>query len=316
MNPAAMVEGWYPTVHTGALAVTGDGLFVGDDGGNGLYRTSVETPSDASAAALPNGFAANVTALAVRGSTLYIAMADPSDEAGTTTAVLTQSVLLPGAPATFWVWSRPDANHFEPTSLFVGNQEQTWTTDSTSRALSAGAFTAPFAVSSGLTPSVTSSTPAVCTVAGTTVIPQAIGTCALAAEQPGNAAYLSAPSATVSLAITGPAPAPTPSAKLTLSRLRVAGTAIASTFVATGAGTAAQRGTIRSTARGARSTVVCTTSVAVARAGAVKLLCALRRPALALRRRQALKVTLVTTFTPAGGSALTTTHTVTVAKRS
>lgn len=68
---------------------------------------------------------------------------------------------------------------------------------------------APFAVapvaSSGLSVSVSSLTPAVCSVASSTVTVLAVGTCTLAANQPGNAAYLPAPQVTLSFAVTAAA---------------------------------------------------------------------------------------------------------------
>jgi hypothetical protein len=63
---------------------------------------------------------------------------------------------------------------------------------------------APFAVvataSSGLTVALSSLTPAVCTVSGSTVTVMAAGTCTIAADQPGNANYLAAAQVVRSLA--------------------------------------------------------------------------------------------------------------------
>ncbi|MBD9572761.1 fibronectin type III domain-containing protein [Ensifer sp. ENS08] len=56
--------------------------------------------------------------------------------------------------------------------------------------------------SSGLTSVFTSSTPSVCTITGSaTLTPIAIGTCTISVDQPGNAAYLAAPTVTQTFAI-------------------------------------------------------------------------------------------------------------------
>ncbi len=54
---------------------------------------------------------------------------------------------------------------------------------------------------SGLPVTITSLTPATCTVSGTSVTFVAIGTCTIAADQPGNAAFLPAPEATQSVSV-------------------------------------------------------------------------------------------------------------------
>ncbi|MEI2301004.1 putative Ig domain-containing protein [Ensifer sp. MJa1] len=61
--------------------------------------------------------------------------------------------------------------------------------------------------SSGLTPVFTSSTPGVCAITGSaTLTPVAVGTCTISVDQPGNAAYLAAPTVTQSFAINPPLP--------------------------------------------------------------------------------------------------------------
>ena len=74
-------------------------------------------------------------------------------------------------------------------------------------ALSGVAFgTAPFAVSatatSGLTVAFSSTTPTVCTVAGTTVTLVAAGTCSISATQPGNVGFAPAPPVVQSFTVT------------------------------------------------------------------------------------------------------------------
>ncbi|WDZ80284.1 putative Ig domain-containing protein (plasmid) [Ensifer adhaerens] len=62
-------------------------------------------------------------------------------------------------------------------------------------------------VSSGLTPTFSSSTPSVCTITGSaTLTPIAVGTCAISVDQSGNAAYLAAPTVTRSFAVNPPLP--------------------------------------------------------------------------------------------------------------
>jgi alpha-tubulin suppressor-like RCC1 family protein len=56
---------------------------------------------------------------------------------------------------------------------------------------------------SGLTVSLTSTTPTVCTISGTTVRVLAVGTCAIAADQAGNASYSAAPQVTLQMSAVG-----------------------------------------------------------------------------------------------------------------
>ena len=64
--------------------------------------------------------------------------------------------------------------------------------------------------SSGLAVSFTSSTGAVCTVAGNTVTSQSAGTCTITASQAGNANFYAAGSVAKSFAVTSPSPTPAP----------------------------------------------------------------------------------------------------------
>ncbi len=77
------------------------------------------------------------------------------------------------------------------------------------RLLSAGAFSAPASATSGLAVTLVSLTPAICSVSAQTVTPLATGSCAVRADQAGNAAYAEATSVILSFAILG-APPPTP----------------------------------------------------------------------------------------------------------
>jgi MYXO-CTERM domain-containing protein len=71
------------------------------------------------------------------------------------------------------------------------------------RALGSGSFALVASSSSGLAVVFSSTTPAVCTVSGNSVTLVAIGTCSIAADQPGNAAYAAAPTVVQSFAVTG-----------------------------------------------------------------------------------------------------------------
>ncbi|MBZ7926418.1 fibronectin type III domain-containing protein [Ensifer adhaerens] len=61
--------------------------------------------------------------------------------------------------------------------------------------------------SSGLSPVFTSITPGVCTITGATLTSVAVGTCTITVDQPGNAAYLAAPTVTQSFEINPQLPA-------------------------------------------------------------------------------------------------------------
>lgn len=74
------------------------------------------------------------------------------------------------------------------------------------RALGSGSFTVAATASSGLAVSFSSLTPATCSVNGSTVALLALGTCTVAADQPGNGAYAPAPQEARSFAITATNP--------------------------------------------------------------------------------------------------------------
>jgi hypothetical protein len=74
------------------------------------------------------------------------------------------------------------------------------------RALGSGSFTVSATASSGLAVTFSSLTPAACSANGTTVTLLALGTCTVAADQPGNGAYAPAPQAAQSFAITATNP--------------------------------------------------------------------------------------------------------------
>lgn len=78
------------------------------------------------------------------------------------------------------------------------------------RPLGAGAFVVNATASSGLPVSIVSTTPAVCTAAGTTVTPVAAGACSLTLSQSGNGTYLPAPDVFLTVQILAPTPTATP----------------------------------------------------------------------------------------------------------
>ena len=92
-----------------------------------------------------------------------------------------------------------DIGAFE-TTLQKQNQSITFA-ELPNRALADSPFTVSPTASSNLPVQLTSLTPAVCTVSGTTVTLVTVGTCSLQASQPGNATFNPAPSVTRSFAI-------------------------------------------------------------------------------------------------------------------
>ncbi|HET9657240.1 MAG TPA: OmpA family protein [Kineosporiaceae bacterium] len=69
-------------------------------------------------------------------------------------------------------------------------------------AITAGSRTLAATASSGLTVTLTSATPGVCTVSGSTATLVSLGTCTISADQPGNAGYAAAATVTRSFAVT------------------------------------------------------------------------------------------------------------------
>jgi hypothetical protein len=88
-------------------------------------------------------------------------------------------------------------------SITVVQRPQTVTFSSTApnQPLVGATYAAAASASSGLAVSITSLTPATCTVAGNTASFIAAGSCTIAADQAGNAAYLAAPEQTQSITI-------------------------------------------------------------------------------------------------------------------
>ncbi len=87
-----------------------------------------------------------------------------------------------------------------------------------------------------------------------------------------------------------------------------------------GAGKVVQVGTTRSSTRAGEmvkkvgTMIVCTARKTVAKAGKVTIICRLTAKARAARKMQSLKVRLVTTFTPTGGTAKSVTRTLVLKK--
>ena len=89
-------------------------------------------------------------------------------------------------------------------------------------------------------------------------------------------------------------------------------------IVVPGVGVATQRGTFiySSGARSARTLTACTGQKTITKAGRYMVNCALTAAARSARRRGSLRMTLVTTFTPTGGTASAISRTVTLKKAS
>lgn len=114
------------------------------------------------------------------------------------------------------------------------------------------------------------------------------------------------PPATASTGAPAPAPS-TPRATLVVDKVRPSQKGATVTFKATGPGQASVVGRL-----GGSTTIACQTSMGVKKAGGVTLMCTIRKA----QRRVASgsTLTLVTTFTPKGGAAVSSTRTVTLRK--
>ncbi|GJG89104.1 hypothetical protein tb265_42850 [Gemmatimonadetes bacterium T265] len=88
-------------------------------------------------------------------------------------------------------------------------QTVTFTSAPPSPAYVGATYAASAAATSGLTPALTSQTPAVCTLTGTTVTLLAAGPCTLAADQAGNATYADAASVVLTMTALTPTQATT-----------------------------------------------------------------------------------------------------------
>ncbi|MFM9127806.1 MAG: hypothetical protein ACKOTA_09680 [Solirubrobacterales bacterium] len=118
-----------------------------------------------------------------------------------------------------------------------------------------------------------------------------------------------------------PTPAPLPdksgsgSNSFTARASKVSGSTIRTRITVPGPGRLSQRGT-RSRGSGAAASVsVCRTSRVAGNAGTYTLTCAANRTTRSARRRGAVRVTLRTSFVPTGGTARTTSRTVTLSSR-
>ncbi len=126
----------------------------------------------------------------------------------------------------------------------------------------------------------------------------------------------------------GVAPAPTPAVTdpatpvntVTMKLLKRSVLSITTQLNLPGAGKVVQVGTTRSSTRAgerakkAGTMIVCTARKTVAKAGKVTIICRLTAKARAARKTQSLKVRLVTTFTPTGGTAKSVTRTLVLKK--
>ena len=91
-------------------------------------------------------------------------------------------------------------------TFVISNSSQTLSlTNPGAKVLSVGTVTMTTSATSGLIPVLTSLTPGICTVSGTTVTLLAVGNCTIAANQPGDATYAAAPQVTVTFPVTSTA---------------------------------------------------------------------------------------------------------------
>ena len=129
----------------------------------------------------------------------------------------------------------------------------------------------------------------------------------------GNGTPSSAVSVTPAAA---PAPTPTPSNKFVTLPTAATSSVLQSTLVVSDPGTATQLGTFSSSssARSAKRVTACRGSKKITKAGRYKINCTLTSAARSARRRGSIRVTLVTTFTPTGGTARAVTRNVTLKK--
>lgn len=143
---------------------------------------------------------------------------------------------------------------------------------------------------------------------GTSAASAAISTTTAALPPPGD----QAPAASA-----GPAAAATRPSVLRITTPRVTRRAITTSFRATGPGRATIVGTYTTRRHGKAAVGVraCHAALDVRRPGTVRLACRLSDRARALSAKHALTVRLVTTFTPAGGTRITTQQTVRLGRR-
>lgn len=115
------------------------------------------------------------------------------------------------------------------------------------------------------------------------------------------------PATTTTTRTTPPAP------NLPIAGSAASATTLRTTFMATGPGTAVQ---IATTPSGRRSNTVrvCSVRVEVTHAGPATITCPLTTAARRMRLERPLVVTVTTTFTPQGGTALTSTRTIRLAR--
>ncbi|MGB9081238.1 MAG: IPT/TIG domain-containing protein [Desulfuromonadaceae bacterium] len=86
-------------------------------------------------------------------------------------------------------------------NINVGKANQTISFGTAPAVIFGGTGTVSATASSGLTPLFSSMTPAVCTISGTTVTGVAVGTCTIAADQPGASSYSAAPQVSQSFGV-------------------------------------------------------------------------------------------------------------------
>ena len=133
-----------------------------------------------------------------------------------------------------------------------------------------------------------------------------------------NSVGAGAASSAVSVTPVDPTPTPTPSDMVVALPVSATNSVLQSVIVVTAPGTATQFGTFTTSsgARSAKRVTACTGSKTITKAGRHKVNCTLTSAARSARRRGSLRMTLVTTFTPAGGTTSAISRTVTIKKAS